>query len=946
MLDTTLRIRILFNEFKMRFPGFFLIVLAAVNVAFSQNSDIPTPDELFGRPPFEITYSELKEIPEDSINYYQKTYDSLKIVANENLYANNLALSIDDLNKSLAILRGFARDSSSECANLLNSLGYAYSMLNKFDTATVCFYQALREAEKTDGANEISGMCYKGLGRIFKARGDFIKARRAHQTAIQIFDRSGLSLSVGDIESKIISANILYKFGEYAKAEKEYLELLTAMREVAPGSYHINVVYGCLGGLYFTIGDYVKAEEFFLESVAEDTNRFSQKSFSYQGAQSALGRIYRLQGRYDLAEKSLLEAIDSYRAYPTRNLHKKAFPLTQLGIMYHYSGEPEKAEDYFNQALDVAREAIGDSSRYYANVLLPYSKYLIDQNRLDEAEQALDKVVDIYKNYYDINETTLTRNERDAFWKEVDKALKIYFELSFFNSADDSLTVKTVDNSLFVKSKMLRENVSLRKYVRLYASGEERRKFDEYLKLRRRLLKYENLIDLGDLRLVEIREKVKDSVDAIESGLFAAANMRLGEESSNANFDRIRASLAPNEAAVEIVRLKVRAPIAAEDSVVYLAFIIKPGAAPPETVVFRNGGEMESYRFEYYQKAIEHKLVDVMSREVYWQPIAERLAGFDRIYVSKDGIYHKISLKSLFNPKTGNFLISEKDLVFTTSLSSILNKSDFEPLSIAKNKTCSIYADPKFYSGERHGLPIAEARSYAALAASEESRAFGEGGISPLPHSRIEALEIANILNDAGFEANLFLGEDATEANLKNEDSPGIIHIATHGEFLPVDPRSSYENRGDSLLLDPKKFEDAFDRSMLYFAGSGDVVEGRSNWSFEKEDDILTASEALTLDLVGTEIAVLSACKTGAGDVRNGEGVYGMQRAFVEAGSRSVAMSLWEASDAAAKDMFSRFYYYLASGEYDINEAFTKAQKELMTKYVFPYYWAPFELSF
>jgi CHAT domain-containing protein len=115
---------------------------------------------------------------------------------------------------------------------------------------------------------------------------------------------------------------------------------------------------------------------------------------------------------------------------------------------------------------------------------------------------------------------------------------------------------------------------------------------------------------------------------------------------------------------------------------------------------------------------------------------------------------------------------------------------------------------------------------------------------------------------------------------------------------------------------------------------SGQIVEG--------EDGILTAKEALNLTLDKTQLVVMSACETGRGEIRNGEGVYGLQRAFQQAGARTVLISLWKVSDEATQVLMTNFYENLLSKKLNKREAFLQAQSELMKKYPQPYYWGAF----
>jgi CHAT domain-containing protein len=206
----------------------------------------------------------------------------------------------------------------------------------------------------------------------------------------------------------------------------------------------------------------------------------------------------------------------------------------------------------------------------------------------------------------------------------------------------------------------------------------------------------------------------------------------------------------------------------------------------------------------------------------------------------------------------------------------------------------------------------------------------------PLAGTAEEAQEIANQVKDA----IVLTGSEATENALKRLQGPRILHIATHGFFLQdtnATPgfwgTTPFSDRGSTATA---KLSDPLLRSGLALAGFNQRQSGA-------EDGVLTALEAASLDLSGTQLVVLSACETGVGQASNGEGVYGLRRAFVMAGAQTQILSLWRVDDLATKDLMVSYYERLqahqgrSAGLRDVQITMLKSET-----YQHPYYWAAF----
>ncbi len=131
-------------------------------------------------------------------------------------------------------------------------------------------------------------------------------------------------------------------------------------------------------------------------------------------------------------------------------------------------------------------------------------------------------------------------------------------------------------------------------------------------------------------------------------------------------------------------------------------------------------------------------------------------------------------------------------------------------------------------------------------------------------------------------------------------------------------------------------------RSGILLTNAGTLMASDNVYAFNKEPGVLTAYEALTLRLENTELVVLSACETGRGDTKVGDGVYGLQRAFLVAGADALIMSLFKVDDEATKKLMLYFYDNWQNKKMDKREAFIEAKRTLRKEYKDPIYWGAF----
>ena len=281
------------------------------------------------------------------------------------------------------------------------------------------------------------------------------------------------------------------------------------------------------------------------------------------------------------------------------------------------------------------------------------------------------------------------------------------------------------------------------------------------------------------------------------------------------------------------------------------------------------------------------------------RPLHGSLSDVDKIYIAPDGMLNLMPFETL--TENGNrFLVEDYECIYLTSGRDLLRDK-----SKAVSRDAIVIADPDY---------MIDPTMLPAIAGIESSSMFAVRGntatpeclgsmFSPLPMTRIEGTAITSLLNSTKrYDITYLESDQAREGILKSlKHPPGLLHIATHGYFC--------EQVENPYLSNPLL------RSGLILAGANRTIGKMNLGTANGEDGILTAMEVSGLNLIGTDLLVLSACQTGIGDVQNGEGVFGLRRAFQHAGAKSVVMSMFAVPDESTSELMKRFYENWLSGQ-------------------------------
>ena len=356
------------------------------------------------------------------------------------------------------------------------------------------------------------------------------------------------------------------------------------------------------------------------------------------------------------------------------------------------------------------------------------------------------------------------------------------------------------------------------------------------------------------------------------------------------------------------------------------------------------------FRDSIMDDSIEPEDLEDAGRDIYslvWEPIYRKFGGLNKIYMIPDGIFNILPIDAIPDVTKGGYLLENYHIKILSSARDLVipppTKSKGEFVILAGPDYDTDYVPPT----------VKKAASSRSRGAVKDGIKLSPQGLralafDPLEGAKVEGQTILTVAQDKNARTDFTTGPKAEEQRLRDwKTPPRILHIATHGFFLKEEEKLKARllsiSRGGAVKPPPPG-DNPLLRAGLAFAGinSNAPLLGEID---SDNDGVLTAMEVLSLNLYGTEMVVLSACETGLGEIHAGEGVYGLRRAFQEAGVSNVVNSLWEVSDDATRDLMTGFYNRMLAGM-EARDALREAQLELLNSesWNHPYFWSAFQM--
>jgi CHAT domain-containing protein len=792
-----------------------------------------------------------------------------------------------------------------------------FIQLGRFSEADRLLRTQIPEYEKLYGANSIRLIePLVNQARILLAKGDYTESERVANEANQIAIKTYGEVSTKTAPTQKLLSDIHYALGDYEKAGQMVNKAL-ASQEKQFGRNHIEVARSLsqLALIEFYNGEHRKdVEALFLESRGIIETKLGKDNPQYADLMKNMAVLYISEKRFDAAFNSLTIAENIWKAKTgTKNNINAASIFMLTGDVYYQQKSYPKAEQFYNQAKALYEKFFSSTHPEYVKVLSRLSKVYYMERDYKRSKRMIEEALNNYEAFIKQFFPALSEREKAKYWNTIRSDFEFYNTLAFSNLDDfKDLSGKVYNYQLLTKALLLSSSIKVRERIMNSTDENLKAQFSLWTQ-KKELMTLAISMSPEQLRESDIDPgTLQQEVERLEKDLSKQSEL-FGQsfENKRITFDDVKKSLKPNETAIEMVRYRYFNHDFT-DSVIYAALFLKKDFARPKAIMLQDGKKMETRYFKFYRNAIIGKIADEVSYIVFWKPIVDGIGQSSTVYLSADGIYNQINLEAIATPD-GKYVIDNANIVLVSNTKDLYLQK-LKSTSNAPNNTASMFGNPQFY-----------------LTASSKQV------IAPLPGTEKEVDQLQFMLKQKGWITSEYLEQTATEEQVKGVNSPKIFHIATHGFYRPSQQVTLESELGSSEAV---LNQNPLMRTGLLLRGAGDLMD-KTSYNYNMENGILTADEAMSLNLDKTDLVVLSACETGLGDLEAGEGVYGLQRAFLVAGAKVLVMSMFKVDDDATQQLMLKFYQkWLNSGQ--LRQSFIDAKKELRVNYPEPIYWGAF----
>jgi len=782
------------------------------------------------------------------------------------------------------------------------------------------------------------------------------------------------------IASLNMDLGMVYREMGISQVAREFLRnALRAGREVL-GSCHPQTVRASieLAELLVDMDRPLEAMSLLKESYQAVTDRAAEATVVDASTLDRLGRVYTSVGSYRQGEACLRGALDVRHRLLGEEHPAVCQTRKSLASLYYRAGRSQDAEVRYLDVMRLMKKNGWRLDPMYVSALTDLAVLYRDTSRCHMALPLLREA------------RSLNRQRVDMVFGFADEQTKLAFVQSVHEEVDALLSIAVKTGGRNHQALIMAANTVLQTKGLTLEALLVQPEPSEYTRVCQAIGKMV-LTDSGERRSASYRDRLRilqERREELKAQRTDGSRWQFSSHVEKSTVATVAAALPQEAALVEIVKYGGggrRKESHGGDR--YVAFVIRPAGSVPPVLVDLGDAERIDRAVQTFRRAVEwtgswdsatristglsvdpsvlararewHRedqtTVSVALERLLFSPIRPHLEVAKRVFISPDSDVALVPFEALMD-RAGHFLIEDYTFSYLTAGRDITRCAS----SGTPRDGVAIFGCNRFGaigSGDR-GL-IGAPGAAVGVMRPRISKDMGDMTFPELKFAESEAQAIGEILSVQ--KHGLMLGEDATERAVKGLRGPRILHLATHGFFLPDQAeRLSPGDQGmygAGTLVIPN--DAASGRRMFTYENpllrSGLALARANAWrdaivAGSAEDGVLTAMEAADLDLASTDMVVLSACDTGMGRAPRGEGVFGLQRAFFQAGAKSVLMSLWKVPDHETAELMKRYYrqWWLAGA--DKASALRRAQLAMLQSQrdggdrAHPRFWAGFVL--
>ena len=862
-------------------------------------------------------------------------------------------------------------DMHPEYATFLNNYGMFFYETGNYDKSEEILRKSLAIQYKAFGKehpNNVNMLC--NLANTMMSKGNNKLAEEYLLESVKI-TKEKMGVDHPNYVGAVLGLGVYYyNTGNYEKGEKCYLEALDKKGKIyGKKSPEYSNVLNNLGTLYLykAIGTVNKTEcaklvdkaaDCLMQVLKIDSITVGVNHPDYATHLNNLAELYRNTDQYEKAEPLYLQSIDLEHEIFGENYPNLAMTYNNLSLMYSGEMKYDLAEEYCLKSLKLKQATFGENNPIIAETVSSLAYIYECKKNIPEATKYYTKAASLNTELIKNNFSFLSENEKSNFLKANSVLGNMLASFAMKNQNSNSTIAGLVyNNELFYKGILLRSTDKMKNIILNGKDEDLKTKYSQWIGIKQQL---SNLYAMPVANRYDSIGQLEESANKLEKELVLKSN-DFANNSKNLDVDwkKIKEKLSPTEIAIEFISYHADLNKNSNetfnfDTTYYFALVLAKDYPNPKMIKLCSETALEKvmHKTEIYKTTSQIKgitpivnsyiVVDGDNNTLYdliWAQLDTLVKGKTAVYISLSGLLNKVSLNSL-EDKNKQLLLNKNDIHFVNSTRQIALKQVEKENAI---KTIALFGginyeldsnktliSQKILRPENNDISM---RSFASDTSRSNAWIYLGGTLT-------EINNINKLFKEKKWITTEFIGKNGNEESFKSlngKNSPAILHISTHGFFFPEADSTTRNKTRNPFKINANPLY----RSGLILAGANYAWQCRP--PIENTDDgVLTSYEVANSNLSNTELVVLSACETGLGDIKTGEGVYGLQRAFQVAGAKSVIMSLWSVPDRETTELMSLFYNNWLKG-IDKHTAFRQAQIELAKKYP-SYYWAAFIL--